>query len=226
MLHQPRPAAVVPLAPERYKVQFTASAETYEKLRLAQNLLRHEIPNGDPAAIFDRALTALLQDLAKKKLAATDRPRESRGVVSGSRHIPADVRRAAWLRDGGRCAFVGRKGRRCNEQGFLEFHHVTPHAVGGPPRVDNIQLRCRAHNGYEAELDFGPRNPSAVREPHALYLGPHRAAALSVLAAEPHCNSVRTEYGVPERLGHIDETHAKILVWEQTGRPPMALSKS
>ncbi len=65
-----RHAVVAPLAPQRYKVQFTASADTYEKLRLAQALLRHQIPDGDPAKIFDRALTALLQDLAKRKLAA------------------------------------------------------------------------------------------------------------------------------------------------------------
>lgn len=36
--------------------------------------------------------------------------------------------------------------------------------------MDNIQLRCRAHNGYEAELDFGPRNIPAVREERASYL--------------------------------------------------------
>ncbi len=169
---QGRPAVVIPLTPERYKVQFTVSGETREKLRLAQNLLRHQIPDGDLTAIFDRALTALLQDLAKKKLAATDHPRGSCSSAPGSRHIPAEVKRAVWLRDGGCCAFVGRNGRRCCEQGFLEFHHVTPYAVGGPPTVDNIQLRCRAHNGYKAELDFGPRNPSVVREPHANYVSP------------------------------------------------------
>lgn len=166
-----RPATIVPLAPERYKVQFTASAETYKKLRLAQDLLRHQIPGGDPAAIFDRALTALLEELARKKLAATDRPRESPGHTPGSRHIPAEVKRAVWLRDGGRCAFVGGNGRRCTEQGFLEFHHVTPCATGGLPTVHNIQLRCRAHNGYAAELNFGPRKPSAVREPSAGHAG-------------------------------------------------------
>lgn len=169
--HQPRSAIVVPLAPERYKVQFTANAETYEKLRLAQNLLRHEIPNGDPAAIFDRALSALLQDLAKRKLAATDRPRGSRGLVSNSRQVPAEVKRAVWLRDSGRCAFVAHNGRRCTEEGFLEFHHVTPHAAGGQPTADNIELRCRAHNGYEAELDFGMRNRSVVSEPRAADFG-------------------------------------------------------
>lgn len=165
-----RPAVIAPLAPQRYKVQFTASADTYEKLRLAQDLLRHQIPDGDPAKIFDRALTVLLQELAKQKIAATDRPRGSRGPAPGSRHIPAEVKRAVWLRDGGQCAFVGRTGRRCTEQGFLEFHHVTPYAAGGEPSAENIQLRCRAHNGYEAELAFGPRSPAVVREARASYV--------------------------------------------------------
>ena len=51
---------IEPLAPERYKVQFTVSRETHDKLREAQDLLRHRLPGGDPAAIFDRALTLLL----------------------------------------------------------------------------------------------------------------------------------------------------------------------
>ncbi len=164
-----RPAVVAPLAPQRYKVQFTVSAETYEKIRLAQNLLRHQIPDGDLAKIFDRALTALLRDLARQKIAATDRPRTSRGAAPGSRHIPAEVKRAVWMRDGGRCAFVGSHGRRCTEQGFLEFHHVAPHAEGGEPTAGNIQLRCRAHNVYESELYFGPREAPVVREARAPY---------------------------------------------------------
>ncbi|SRR6266568_1186307 len=45
----PRRAVVMPLAPERYKVQFTVSGQTHDKLRRAQDLLRHSIPNGDPA---------------------------------------------------------------------------------------------------------------------------------------------------------------------------------
>ena len=38
-----------------FKVQFTVGRDTYDKLRHVQDLLRHSIPNGDPAAIFDRA---------------------------------------------------------------------------------------------------------------------------------------------------------------------------
>ncbi len=164
-----RPAVVAPLAPERYRVQFTASAETVAKLRLAQDLLRHQLPDGDVAAVIDRALTALVNELTRRKCAAAARPRRSRGAAPGSRHIPAEVRRAVWRRDGGRCAFVSATGRRCTERGFLEFHHVRPYAAGGTATADNIELRCRAHNGYEATRDFGVRGPSGVREPGGVY---------------------------------------------------------
>ena len=168
------PAVVAPLAPGRYKVQFTASGEMHEKFRLAQALLRHQIPDGNPAAIFDRALTVLLEMLTKQKLAATDCARDraheqSRPVVPHSRHIPAEVKRAVWRRDGGRCAFVSPSGRRCAEQGFLEFHHVVPFSAGGEASVDNIQLRCRAHNGYEATLVFGQEKTVEVREVNSNY---------------------------------------------------------
>jgi len=159
-----RRAVVAPLSPERFKIQFTVSAETREKLRRAQDLLRHQVPDGDPAEIFDRALTALLERLSKGKLAATERPREGKPPAEGSRHIPAEVRRQVWRRDGGRCAFVSKSGRRCAETGMLEFHHLKPYALGGEATVEGIELRCRRHNLHEAELVFGPRIPIA-REP-------------------------------------------------------------
>jgi hypothetical protein len=62
-----RPAVVAPLVPELYKIQFTLSREVHEKLRRAQDLLRYTIPNGDPSAIFDRALTVLLSELEKRR---------------------------------------------------------------------------------------------------------------------------------------------------------------
>ncbi|MFI5006465.1 MAG: hypothetical protein ACHQKZ_03465, partial [Solirubrobacterales bacterium] len=48
----PRPI-VQASAPERYFVRFTIGQETHEKLRRLQALLRREIPDGDPGAIFD-----------------------------------------------------------------------------------------------------------------------------------------------------------------------------
>jgi hypothetical protein len=210
-----RPAVVAPLAPQRYKVQFTASADTYAKLRLAQDLLRHQIPDGELGTIVDRALTALLADLAKKKFAATDRPRGSRGTAPGSRHIPAEVKRAVWLRDGGRCAFVSHNGRRCTERGFLEFHHVAPYGAGGESTADNIQLRCRAHNGYEAERYFGRRPPSMVREPCGSYAVPCRTAAPAVAA------------GSGQPLGPDRVRTRRLICHERSGeRPNHALDRT
>jgi HNH endonuclease len=142
-----------PLAPGRYKMQFTVAEETYQKFRRVQDLLRHRLSNGDPATIFDRALTLLLSDLQRKKTAATDQPRRSPSSNARSRHVPAEVRRAVWKRDGGRCRFEGASGR-CAETGLLEFHHIIPYADGGSTTRDNIELRCAAHNRYEAEQWF------------------------------------------------------------------------
>jgi hypothetical protein len=32
----------------------------------------------------------------------------------------------------------------------------SPFACGGEATIENIALRCRAHNQYQARLDFGP----------------------------------------------------------------------
>jgi hypothetical protein len=53
---QRRPAPLIgSLSPERCKMQITISRDTHDKLRRVQDLLRHVVPNGDPAAIFERA---------------------------------------------------------------------------------------------------------------------------------------------------------------------------
>jgi hypothetical protein len=140
--------AITPLAPARYKVQITVSQETHDKLRRLQDLMRHTIPTGEPAAIVDRALTLLLEHVQRQKLGTASKQRRARSNPHG-RSIAASVKRAVWTRDGGRCAFVGSAGR-CAETGFLEYHHVIPYARGGPATAGNIELRCRAHNQHEA----------------------------------------------------------------------------
>jgi hypothetical protein len=151
------PAHIAPLSPERYRIQLTVSRDTHDRFRRAQALLRHTVPSGDAAEIFDRAITLLVEELERRRFAETSRPRVSApaaGDAGRTRHVPAAVRRDVWRRDAGRCAFVGGEGR-CRETAFLEFHHVEPYAAGGEPTVANIQLRCRAHNAYEARLFFG-----------------------------------------------------------------------
>jgi hypothetical protein len=151
-----------PLSATTYKLQVTISRDTHDKLRRAQDLLRHAVPDGNLATVLDRALTGLVADLERRRCAVVAVPRESPIAAERVRHIPAAVRREIWRRDGGRCAFAAR-GRRCTETAFLEFHHVEPYATGGASTVANIELRCRAHNQYEATLFFGAGSET-VRE--------------------------------------------------------------
>ncbi|HEY8147285.1 MAG TPA: hypothetical protein VIK51_00025, partial [Vicinamibacteria bacterium] len=97
-------------SPERYRVQFTIGKESHEKLRRVQALLRREIPNGDPGAIFDRALTLLLERVERTKLGAAKKPRPPRPIRPGTerqlrtpivptRDVPRHVQRAVCQRD-------------------------------------------------------------------------------------------------------------------------------
>jgi 5-methylcytosine-specific restriction endonuclease McrA len=177
---------VAPLAADRYLLRVTLSAETYTKLRRAQQLMGHRVSGGDPHAIIGRALSLLVEHLERAKFAKVRRPRagsdatttpsstsaspstsassrtsklpstSASASASGSRRIPAMMRRHVWARDEGRCAFVGSHGR-CTETSRLEFHHVVPFARGGPTVVENLALRCRAHNVYESDQAFGCR---------------------------------------------------------------------
>jgi 5-methylcytosine-specific restriction endonuclease McrA len=165
--HATRPAAsrpvVAPLASDRYLLRVTLGAEAHARLDRARDLLRHAVPTGDLAVIIDRALAALVERLERSRRAANRRSQARPRATARRRHVPAAVRCAVWARDDGRCAFVGADGR-CLETGWLELHHVVPFARGGPATAANLELRCRAHNAYEAEREFGARVPVGGRK--------------------------------------------------------------
>jgi hypothetical protein len=90
--------------------------------------------------------------------ACTLKPIDRNEAEGGSRrrkHIPNAVRRELVARDGACCSFVGLDGRRCQERGYLQFHHRNPWARGGSDTPENLALLCQAHNRLLAEQDFG-----------------------------------------------------------------------
>jgi hypothetical protein len=152
------PPVIRPLAPARYKVQFTASARLHEKLERLRALMHSQVPDGDLGAIIEAAVTEKLERLEARRFAATSRPRKSLAetdISAASRHVPAAVRRAVGERDGDRCVYVAASGRRCDERHRLEYHHRHPFALGGDHRPESLGLVCKAHNNYLAEHDYG-----------------------------------------------------------------------
>lgn len=108
--------------------------------------------------------------------------------MEDSRSVPVSVKRAVWVRDLGRCAFVGTDGHRCGERSFVEFHHARPYAIGGKPTVGNIELRCRRHNDYEARVFF-------AREPgeHVGKVVPERVGPGRVVRGRARRNGANVE---------------------------------
>ena len=151
--HPSRPR-IEPLAPTRYRVEFTASAELKEKLDRAADLMRHANPSGHMCVIVERALDLLLAKLEKQRFAKAKRQGPRRPSTRGG-DVPRAVRREVFERDGERCTFVDESGRRCESRTWLELDHRIPRARGGPDDAANLSVVCRAHNRLAAERQFG-----------------------------------------------------------------------
>jgi hypothetical protein len=152
----PARSHIEPLAPARYRLEFTASAELKEKLERAGDLMRHTNPKGELSVLVERALDLLLAKLEKQRLAKVTRPRVAKPDPNTRRgYVARAVRREVFERDGERCAFVDPSGRRCESRTWLELDHRVPRALRGADDVSNLSVRCRAHNRLAAEELFG-----------------------------------------------------------------------
>ena len=161
----------------------TLSENGRNKLKQLQDLLAHQIPNGDPAAIVERALDALLTQVHKRKTGITAKPRtpkpkpKSKSTAAApatattsarrTRYLEFAVRREVWTRDDGRCGFVGEDGHRCNETRGLEFAHAHPWGKRGADTAINLGLRCilcrMRHKMHYAEYGFMPYGVTGSR---------------------------------------------------------------
>jgi hypothetical protein len=139
---------------ENYRLSFTASAGFFSKLERAQELASHSVPSGDVVQILERALDTFIEDELKRRFGA-GKPHKQRALKAGSRHVPRDIARQVYERDGFQCAFVDAGGRRCQERRFLTLEHRQPFARGGPATVENLCVLCSAHNAYTARQAFG-----------------------------------------------------------------------
>jgi hypothetical protein len=163
--HVPEHARVTPVAPQKFALQLTMDGSTQDRLRYAQELLSHQVPDGDIATVLDRALDLLIARLEHTRFGITDRPGRAGGTPApGSRYVPAHVKRVVVQRDQCRCTYVSAVGRRCEARKRLEFDHEIPVARGGESTVENVRLRCRAHNQYEAERTYGAEFMRRKRE--------------------------------------------------------------
>ncbi len=163
---------------QRVKLEFSISVALNEKIELLQELLAHK-------GIGNR-LEALMEDLVEarlKQLNPEPRPsgappaseptkKKTSQSVNGdakTRYIRVSIRRSVRSRDSFSCTYRDPvTGRRCSSRAFLQFDHFpTPFSQGGKNTIDNLTLRCGAHNRYLAEKAGLHRPRESASHPHS-----------------------------------------------------------
>ena len=91
----------------------------------------------------------------KVKAIASPQIGEKQRSARDARHISAGLRDEIFVRDGGRCTYVGTRGRRCSSRQALQVDHIRPVARGGSGTRDNLRLLCAYHDRLEAERMLG-----------------------------------------------------------------------
>jgi 5-methylcytosine-specific restriction endonuclease McrA len=72
-----------------------------------------------------------------------------------SRYVRADVRRAVWKRDQGRCQWPVDGGGICGATYQVEVDHIPGWALGAESTIDRLRLLCRVHQDVHARRLYG-----------------------------------------------------------------------
>ena len=153
-----------------FEIRFAADQELMELIQWMKSHLSHKYPKGATfQEVFKYAIKYLKQ---REDFSVQDKPGKLNGKTN-TRYIPKAIKQKVWKRDGGRCAFVGANGRRCNSDYNLQYdHYPAPFARGGKSTVENLRLLCAKHNNHTAKKTFGEATITKhyIKEPPAVYI--------------------------------------------------------
>ena len=144
-----------------FKLTFTVTSETKDKLEQAKEKLSGKYPLG---ASLETTLECLLDSFleqkkpnAKQKARKTKRPEKlAKANTKKSRYISKRVREEVFERDNNCCSYISPDGKRCASKWDLELDHIEAFSLGGSNEACNLRVRCRAHNALYATQVFGP----------------------------------------------------------------------
>src|SRR5262249_20706219 len=109
--------------------------ELREKLLQVKGLFAHT----NPHMTLTELLHALCDQAMEKKTTVSRAPKMN---------SKAEVKRAVWRRDGGKC-------KKCGSAHAIQIEHITPRTVGGEWSLKNLCLLCRSCNQRSAIEYFG-----------------------------------------------------------------------
>jgi len=148
------------------EIKFLVEEDFIKEIEELRALLSHKVPGASLKDVLSYALKESLKKLRHKEPHVENSVKSSptaqkqvqvqmpTSAAKNTRYIPAEVKRQVWKRDQGQCSFSC-SGKRCGAKHYLEFDHIKPFALGGMATLENLRLRCKAHNQLAALGVFG-----------------------------------------------------------------------
>jgi len=154
---------------KEYRLEFMVGEKTMKKIKKAKSLLSTKYPEGVKLEVlFDQLLENYLEENdPDRRTEKTGKNPEKNKIGTRkntrNRYIPQEIKDEVYRRDGGRCSFVGKTGRRCNSTWNLQYDHIVPYGKGGDNTPDNLRLLCAKHNQLMAEKEYGRKHMDNFR---------------------------------------------------------------
>jgi len=203
---RPQPPKVEPLTADLSRIHVTVSRRLLAKLAAAKDALSHSHPGASEETIIEVGLDLINERHARRRgLVKNPRKRAPAPAESSppmkepadpakdpGRYVAAEVRRAIWVRDQGKCQWPIEGGGICGATCRAELDHASkPFAKGGRIiKPEDGRVLCDFHQDVSARKEFGddlmnrytrPKGPTCS-EPVAVY-GPQLASASSVVSS-------------------------------------------
>jgi len=149
---------------KEYRLEFVVNEKTMKKINRAKSLLSTKYPKGiNPELLFDELLDNYLEENDPERRTERKSNKPETDNNTRTRHIPQRVKDEVYRRDGGRCSFRGRDGKRCGSRWNLQYDHIVPYGKGGDNSPENLRLLCAEHNQLMAEREHGTEHMACRR---------------------------------------------------------------
>jgi len=171
-----------PLSDDLVDLRTGMSRITFDDLKRAQSLEAQKGNNLKWGEVIGKALKCYLEknDPVQKAKRAAERKellparvvRKAKIENSHPTRMPltAAEKHAVYFKDHGRCTHVDKNGRRCNQDRWLDIHHIIPVSQGGTNQPENLTLLCSFHHDLVHQLSFPIEGQiSWLRSPQVAY---------------------------------------------------------
>ncbi|WP_413560322.1 HNH endonuclease [Bdellovibrio sp. HCB209] len=126
-------------ADESVRIELTLSKEAHARIRKAQELLSHAIPNHELSSFLEYLADKVIKQKTSKKIGTT----ATVAVADENKNC---------------CEYVDPStGRRCRSTWKLEIDHKQSRWAGGNDDSENLQFLCSGHNKMKYRLEAGLR---------------------------------------------------------------------